>query len=54
MQRRLEVGYGRAAKILDQMEQLGYISAPDGNKPRRVLITKEQFMEKVINDDIDN
>ncbi len=52
MQRRLEVGYGRAAKILDQMEKLGYISAPDGNKPRRVLITKEQFMEKVINDDI--
>ena len=53
MQRRLEVGYGRAAKILDQMEKLGYISAPDGNKPRRVLITKEQFMEKVINDNID-
>lgn len=53
MQRRLEVGYGRGAKILDQMEKLGYISAPDGNKPRRVLITKEQFMEKVINDDIE-
>lgn len=53
MQRRLEIGYGRAAKILDQMEQLGYISAPDGNKPRRVLITKEQFMEKVINDDVE-
>lgn len=54
MQRRLEIGYGRAAKILDQMEKLGYISAPDGNKPRRVLITKEQFMEKVINDDIES
>lgn len=53
MQRRLEVGYGRGAKILDQMEKLGYISAPDGNKPRRVLITKEQFMEKVINDDVE-
>ncbi len=52
MQRRLEVGYGRAAKILDQMESLGYISPAEGNKPRRVLITKEQFMEKVINDDV--
>ena len=52
MQRRLEVGYGRAAKIIDQMEKLGYVSAADGNKPRRVLITKEQFMEKVINDDV--
>ena len=52
MQRRLEVGYGRAAKILDQMEALGYISAAEGNKPRRVLITKEQYMEKVINDDV--
>ncbi len=52
MQRRLEVGYGRAAKIIDQMEQLGYVSAADGNKPRKVLITKEQFMEKVINNNV--
>lgn len=52
MQRRLEVGYGRAAKIIDQMEKMGYVSAADGNKPRRVLITKEQFMEKVVNDEV--
>jgi S-DNA-T family DNA segregation ATPase FtsK/SpoIIIE len=52
MQRRLEVGYGRAAKIIDQMEKLGYVGPQDGNKPRRVLITKEQFMEKLINDDL--
>jgi len=52
MQRRLEVGYGRAAKIIDQMEALGYVSAAEGSKPRRVLITKEQYMEKVLNDDI--
>ena len=52
MQRRLGVGYGRAAKILDQMEELGYVSAAEGNKPRRILITKEQYMEKVINDDV--
>ena len=53
MQRNLGVGYGRAAKIIDQMEDLGYVSPPDGNKPRRVLITMQEFMEKVVNDDLD-
>ena len=52
MQRMLGVGYGRAAKIIDRMEDLGYVSAPDGNKPRRVLITMQEYMEKVINDEI--
>ena len=47
MQRRLGVGYGRAAKIIDTMEQLGYVSKPDGNKPRRVLITMEEYMNRV-------
>ena len=53
MQRMLGVGYGRAAKIIDQMEALGYVSAPEGNKPRRVLITMQEYMEKVVNDDIE-
>ncbi len=47
MQRRLGVGYGRAAKIIDTMEQMGYVSKPDGNKPRRVLITMEEYMNRV-------
>ena len=47
MQRRLGVGYGRAAKIIDTMEELGYVSRPDGNKPRRVLITMEEYMNRV-------
>ncbi len=47
MQRRLGVGYGRAAKIIDTMEQLGYVSKPDGNKPRRVLLTMEEYMNRV-------
>ncbi|MBR5459520.1 MAG: DNA translocase FtsK, partial [Clostridia bacterium] len=41
MQRMLGVGYGRAAKIIDRMEDLGYVSPPDGNKPRKVLITMQ-------------
>lgn len=51
IQRRLSLGYGRAAKLIDRMEELGYVSAPDGQKPREVLITKEQFMEKVLHDE---
>ena len=47
---RLSLGYGRAAKLIDRMEQLGYVSAPEGQKPREVLITKEQFMEMVLRD----
>ena len=45
IQRRLSLGYGRAAKLIDRMEQLGYVSAPDGQKPRDVIITKQEFME---------
>jgi S-DNA-T family DNA segregation ATPase FtsK/SpoIIIE len=52
MQRRLGVGYGRAAKIIDTMEQMGYVSKPDGNKPRRVLITMDEYMRRVVNNDL--
>ena len=47
MQRRLGVGYGRAAKIIDTMEQYGYVSKQDGNKPRRVLITMDEYLNRV-------
>lgn len=46
MQRKLGIGYGRAAKIIDRMEELGYVSAPDGAKPRRVLITMQEYMDR--------
>ena len=45
LQRRLRVGYGRGAKLIDRMEQLGYVSAPDGMKPRDVLISRQEFAE---------
>ncbi len=51
IQRRLSLGYGRAAKLIDRMEQLGYVSAPDGSKPREVLITKQDFMEMRLKDE---
>ena len=49
LQRKLSIGYGRAAKLIDQMEELGYVSEADGNKPRRILLSKEMFMELVTN-----
>lgn len=53
IQRKLSLGYGRAAKLIDKMEQLGYVSAPEGQKPRDVLITRQQYMEMVVSDNID-
>ncbi|MBO5734319.1 MAG: DNA translocase FtsK [Clostridia bacterium] len=45
LQRRLKVGFSRAARIIDQMEERGIVSPPDGSKPREVLITKDEFLE---------
>lgn len=45
LQRRLGVGWNRASKLTDAIEELGYISRPDGNNKRQILITKEQFRE---------
>jgi S-DNA-T family DNA segregation ATPase FtsK/SpoIIIE len=38
LQRRLSIGYARAARILDQLEAAGVVSPPDGSKPREVLV----------------
>ena len=46
IQRKFKVGYARAGRIIDQMEQRGVISGYEGSKPRRVLITKEQWEEQ--------
>ena len=45
IQRKLSLGFGRAAKLIDIMEQKGIVSAPDGQKPRTVLITYDQYLE---------
>ena len=37
LQRRLRLGYGRAARILDMMQRDGIIGPPDGSRPREVL-----------------
>ena len=53
LQRYLKVGYGRAAGLLDRMEELGFISAQDGNKPRKVLVTKADLDELRVNGKLD-
>ena len=45
LQRRFKLGYGRAARIIDQMEERGIVGPSEGSKPRQVLITKEQYLE---------
>ena len=46
IQRKCSAGYNRAGKIIEWMEDMGYISAFDGAKARKVLITKEEFESK--------
>lgn len=53
LQRRLSIGYSRAARIVDQMEERGYIAAATGSKVRKVLITPEQFREE-FGEDLDS
>ncbi len=51
IQRKLSLGYGRAAKLIDEMEERGIVGPRNGQKPRDVLITKAQYMEMLVNQD---
>lgn len=46
IQKKFEVGYSRAARLLDKMEAKGYIEAPNNTKFRKVLISKKEFLDK--------
>jgi len=41
LQRRLRLGYGRAARMLDLMEQEGVVGPPQGSRPREILVSRE-------------
>ena len=47
IQRKISIGYGKAAKFIDVMEDMGIVSEPNGQKPRDVLMTKDQWHEKL-------
>ena len=49
LQRRCKLGYARAARIMDEMEQKGIIGPYEGAKPRAVLISRQQWLEMCMN-----
>lgn len=46
LQRRFQIGYARAGGLVDRMERMGFVSGNEGSKARRVLISREEFIEK--------
>ncbi len=51
LQRKMRFGYARAGRIIDQMEQKGIIGPSEGSKPRKVLITRQQWIEMNMNNE---
>ena len=46
LQRRFQIGYARAGGLVDRMERMGFVSGNEGSKARRVLISREEFIER--------
>lgn len=51
LQRRLKLGYARAARLIDEMEEMGIVGPFEGSKPRQVLMTRQQWLERNMNRD---
>jgi S-DNA-T family DNA segregation ATPase FtsK/SpoIIIE len=45
LQRKLKLGYSRAARIIDKLEEMGFLTEADGSKPRQVLMTEAEWIE---------
>jgi S-DNA-T family DNA segregation ATPase FtsK/SpoIIIE len=52
LQRRLKIGYGRAARIIDQLHSAGVLGPPEGSKPREVMVTHEQLDSMMRGEDL--
>lgn len=46
LQRKLKLGFPRAARIMDEIEEMGIIGPQEGSKPRKINITKEEWYER--------
>ena len=53
LQRKLKIGYAKAARIMDELEEKGVIGPFEGSKPRKVLVSKQQFNEMRALNDLD-
>ena len=49
LQRMFKIGFNRAARIMDQLAEAGVVGPEEGTKPRKVLMTKEEFEEYLKN-----
>ncbi len=49
LQRRLKLGYGRAARLIDIMEEMGIVGPSEGSKPRQVLMSREEYYQRQMN-----
>jgi S-DNA-T family DNA segregation ATPase FtsK/SpoIIIE len=49
LQRKLKVGYSRAGRLIDQLEERGIIGPHEGSKPRRVLMSRSEYQEMTLN-----
>ena len=49
LQRRLRLGYARAGRLVDELEERGIVGPREGSKSRRVLITRQQWLEMNMN-----
>lgn len=54
LQRRLSIGYPRAARMVDRLHELGYVGPFAGSKPRKVLISEEDYLNSIKESDSDN
>ncbi|MDE5649334.1 MAG: DNA translocase FtsK, partial [Oscillospiraceae bacterium] len=46
LQRKLKLGYARAARIIDELENMGVVGPYEGAKPRKVIMSKQQWAER--------
>jgi len=50
LQRKLKVGYSRAGRLIDQLEERGIIGPHEGAKPRKVLMSRTEYQEKILSE----